>query len=131
MVVKPVLADSSWYIDRLRAGVDPLQELDAIAQTREVAVCGVVRIEVGRGLQQERVLRAFQAYWDVMLYVPTDKQLWEEVETLAWSLARRGIHPPLPDLVIACCALKIDAVVLTLDRHFHAIPGLTVTERLV
>jgi predicted nucleic acid-binding protein len=131
MVVKPVLADSSWYIGRLRAGVDPLQELDAIAQTREIAVCGVVRIEVGRGLQQERVLRTFQAYWDVMHYVPTDNQLWEEVEILSWTLGRRGVHPPLPDLVIACCALKIEAVVLTLDRHFHAIPGLVAVERIV
>lgn len=131
MAVKPVLADSSWYVDRLRAGLDPLMELASIAQSRDVAVCGVVRVEVARGICHERSLQRFQSYWDVMLYVPTDNRLWDEVETLSWTLARSGHHPPLPDLVIACCARRIDAVILTLDDHFRHMPGVESTDRLI
>ena len=127
----PVLADSSWYIRLLRAGRHPLRELALIADVREVATCGVVRCEVGRGLRDANRLREFQARWDVMLYVPTDNRLWVEVEKLTWELDRAGKTLPLPDLVIACCARRINAVVLTFDGHFSEIPGVVATERIV
>jgi len=126
-----VLVDSSYYIDRLREGRDPLLELAVIGAQRDVAVCGVVRCEVGRGIKLERVLRKFQAAWDVMLYVPADNRLWVEAERLLWKLDRAGTHLPLPDAVIACCALRIGAVVLTFDRHFDAVPGLVAVDRIV
>lgn len=131
MAARPVLADSSWYIDRLRAGLDPLKELAEIGQSRDIAICGVVRVEVGRGLRVERARGLFQAFWDVMVNVPTDNRLWEEVESMAWTLARQGHHPPLADLLIACSARRIGAVVLTLDDHFRHMPGVESTDRLI
>ena len=65
-----------------------------------------------------------------MLNVPTDHQLWEEVEAIAWKLDRTGMILPLPDLVIACCARRIGAVVLTFDPHFSRIPGVRAVSRL-
>ena len=127
----PVLVDSSWYITLLRAGRHPLLELALIADVREVATCGIIRSEVGRGLRDANRLRKFQARWDVMLYVPTDNRLWLEVETLAWQMDRRGKILPLQDLVIACCARRNNAVVLTFDGHFSEIPGIVATERIV
>ena len=127
----PVLVDSSWYITLLRTGRHPLRELAALAEVRELATCGVIRTEVGRGLIDRNRLRKFQARWDVMLYVPTDNRLWVEVEALAWELDRAGKTFPLPDIVIACCARRIDAVVLTFDGHFSQIPGIVAAERIV
>jgi predicted nucleic acid-binding protein len=49
---------------------------------------------------------------------------------LAWELDRQGDVLPLTDLVIASCALRIDAAVLTLDHHFALVPGLRVLNRL-
>ena len=126
-----VLVDSSFYIRRLREGVDPLAELRVIGASRELAVCGVVRCEVARGIKAPRILRQFQATWDVMQYVPTDNRLWGEVETLAWQLDRARKNLPLADLVIACCARRIQAVVLTFDAHFQEIPGVTAVARIV
>lgn len=131
MAANPVLVDSSYYIERLREGRDPLLELAVIGAQRDVAVCGVVRCEVGRGIKLERVLHKFQSAWEVMLYVPTDNRLWAEAERLLWKLDRAGTHLPLPDAVIACCALRIGAVVLTFDRHFDAVPGLVAVDRIV
>ena len=108
-----------------------MRELALIADMREVATCGIVRSEVGRGMRDVNRLRKFQARWDVMLYVPTDNRLWVEVEALAWEMDRRGKILPLTDLVIACCARRINAVVLTFDAHFSEIPGIVATERIV
>jgi predicted nucleic acid-binding protein len=130
MAASPVLADSSFYIHALREGRDPLKALALAAATRDLAICGIVRCEVGRGIKVPKVLRRFQATWNVMINVPTDNRLWEAVETTAWKLDRSGVTLPLTDLVIACCAQRIGAVVLTYDQHFGRIPGVRAVSQL-
>jgi predicted nucleic acid-binding protein len=130
MTASPVLVDSCWYIEHLRNRRDPMRELMPIAFTRDVATCGVVRCEVGRGISDPARRRKFDARWNVMLYVPTDHSLWAEAEELLWKLDRQGLVLPMNDVVIACCARRIGAVVLTHDAHFHQIPGIRVTDRI-
>lgn len=130
MPASPVLVDSSYYIQLARQGRDPLQALALTAAERDLVVCGVIRCEVGRGIRLRNVLQKFQAFWDVMLNVPTDNRLWQKVEETVWHLDREGIVLPLTDIIIACCALRVGAVVLTFDRHFTLMPGLTVVNRL-
>jgi predicted nucleic acid-binding protein len=131
MPANPVLVDSSWYIRLMHEGRNPLRELARIAEVRDVATCGVIRCEVGRGLSDPTRLRKFQALWDAMLFVSTDDRLWRETQALLWSLDRQGRPIPLPDAVIACCARRINAVVLTFDAHFSIIPGIVAAERIV
>ncbi len=61
-----------------------------------------------------------------MINVPTDPRLWREAEETLWQLDRRGIILPLTDVVIACCAKRVQADVLTYDKHFDSIPGVRV-----
>jgi len=126
MAASPVLVDSSFYISCLREGRDPLRLLAVTAAARDLAICGVVRCEVGRGLRQPSLRATFARAWEVMLNVPTDNRLWAQAERTAWELDRKGVVLPLTDVVIACCAKRIGAVVLTLDKHFHDIPGVLV-----
>ena len=130
MAASAVLADSSYYIHLMRAGKDPVRSLALAAATRDLAICPIVRCEVGRGLRAPNARQRFQAAWDVMVNVPTDNYIWEEVERTAWELDRKGRTLPLTDIAIACCAMRIDAVVLTFDSHFAQIPGLRVTHQL-
>jgi len=127
----PVLIDSCWYITGMRLGRDPMRELQSIALVRDLATCGIVRCEVARGLREPGLVKKFQARWDVMLYVPTDNSLWADVELTAWKLSRAGQNIPLTDIVIACCARRIGAVVLTYDKHFSHIPGIQAADRIV
>lgn len=132
MAGSPVLVDSSWYIAVGKKGGNPIGFLEDIAEVRDIATCGVVRCEVARGLLNKKALTLFRAAWDVMLYVPTDNKLWQEVEDLAWQMDRTiGGSLPLADIVIACCARRIGAVVLTFDRHFQTIPGIVAVDRIV
>ena len=130
MAASAVLADSSFYIQLLREGHDPLRALAVAAATRDLVICGVVRCEVGRALRPAKVQQQFHAFWDVMINVPTDNRLWEETEQMLWDLDRQGIVLPLTDIVIGCCARRVGAVVLTYDHHFSQIPGIRVTDQL-
>jgi predicted nucleic acid-binding protein len=115
----------------MKQGRDPMRELQSIGLVRDLATCGIVRCEVARGLRDAALVRKFQARWDVMLYVPTDNSLWADAELTAWKLSRIGQNIPLTDIVIACCARRIGAVVLTYDKHFSHIPGIQAAERIV
>jgi predicted nucleic acid-binding protein len=129
-MANPVLPDSNYYIGTLRAGLDPFQQFAAAAEDCEVLTCGMVTLEVCRGLRDPVVLQRFRDRFAVMLHVAIGNSTWERAAKLAWSLDRRGAVLPAPDLLIASCALQAGAAVLTADAHFNAIPGLQVIQRL-
>lgn len=124
------LVDSSVWIGLLREGRDPGQELARRARTFDLATCGMVRLEVLRGIVRPRVIEAVEAFMNVMINIPSDPRIWEQATREAWQLGRKGITLPAQDLVIAACARRIEAAVLTYDHHFHDIPGVTVLSSL-
>lgn len=125
-----VLVDSSVLIGLLREGRDPAVELAGRAPTTDLATCGMVRLEVLRGVVGVKQRRAVQGFLGVLRNVPTDNRVWEAATELAWSLDRRGITLPAQDILIACCARRIEATVLTWDKHFWDIPDLRVIDSL-
>ena len=127
-----VLPDSNVYIGAVRAGIDPFQQLaEGIhAHELEFAICGMVMVEVCRGLREPALLKRFRDRFAVMVFLPTTSQVWERAAHLAWALDRKGVVLPAPDLIIAACALQADATVLTADAHFEAVPGLRVIASL-
>ena len=125
-----VLVDSSFFIRRFRERRDPLLELLAHTDAWDPATCGMVKVEVCRGLVFPAMRRRYAGAFAAMLWVPTDATVWERAAELAWNLDHAGQAVPAPDLVIAACALAIDAPVLTFDAHFGGIPGLRVLASL-
>ncbi len=125
-----VLVDSSVWIQLMREGRDPVQILVERAKTCDLATCGMVRLEVLRGIIRRRVRDAVEEFMNVMINVPADHRIWETAAREAWQLDRRGIRLPAQDLVIAACAQRIEAMVLTFDSHFHDFPGVTILSSL-
>jgi predicted nucleic acid-binding protein len=121
-----VLVDSNVYIGLLRRGLDPVEVLGAWAGPTDLATCGMVRLEVERGLRVEQVHRHLKAFFDVLIMIPTGHPAWARATDLAWSLDRRGITLPSQACLIAACAQAAGAAVLTDDRHFDHIPGIEV-----
>ena len=122
----PVLVDSNIFIDYLRRGEDPMEALLARYPLADLVTCGVVKAEVLRGVRSIRARDRLAGLFEVMCYVQTNDLLWDRAWQLAWSLDRQGQTLPLTDLVIASCALRERAKVLTNDRHFDLIPDLVV-----
>lgn len=121
-----ILVDSSIYITLLRAGVDVRQRLIDHLRAGRLYNCGVVRAEVLRGMRSPAKRDGMEAFFDIIPEVPTDARLWHYVAHLGWDLGRRGKWPPVTDLAIAACALRIGARLISPDAHFADIPGLEV-----
>lgn len=123
---QPILVDSNYYIGHLRRGRNPFVELERIAEDWDLATCGMIMLEVERGLKTEPMRDIFERGFSTMLFVPTTNAIWAKAVTLAWHLDRRGRVIPAQDHIIAASAFSIGAAVLTTDAHFHEFPGLTV-----
>ena len=50
---------------------------------------------------------------------------WQRVANLAWELNHQGDSIPLTTIINGVTALEHGATVLTFDRHYQKIPGLT------
>ncbi len=92
--------------------------------------CGVVMLEVCRGIRVKRLYEAARQDFAVMCWVPTTEKIWSDATDLARILAARGVTMQLTDLVIAVSALSADAAVLTLDADFRQVPELQVIDKL-
>ena len=125
-----VLADSSFYIARQRADLDPFAEFAAADELWEPVTCGMVTLEVLRGVRSESDYRHYHETFEVMTCVATTSRIWASATDLLRGLARRGLTIPPQDAIIAASALSIGAPVLTFDAHFSQIPGLVVLNSL-
>lgn len=119
-----VLVDSSIFIHLLRTGQDPIGALAERFEPTELVSCDIVRCEVLRGVIRPRARATLATFLDLLVHVTMDHRTWRETEDLAWRLDRSGRVLPLTDIIIAACAFRADAEVLTRDRHFEMVPEL-------
>lgn len=125
-----LIVDSAVYIDFLRAGVDIRQRLLPVLRAGELYNCGIIRAEVVRGIRNARLRQEMEQFFDVIPEVVPDARLWRQVTELGWDLGRQGKWPPVTDLAIAACTLRVRARLISPDKHFRDIPGLDLTETL-
>lgn len=122
-----ILPDTCAWIDFFRGRQTPLAEALGDALTRvEVVTCGVVLFELLQGIknQSEEVLvqNAFQA----LSHLEMTRKLWISAGRLSAQLRSSGHTLPFSDIMIAVIALDSGCALLTIDRHFEAVPGLTI-----
>jgi predicted nucleic acid-binding protein len=126
MATSDVMVDTNVYIDLMRSRRDVVDVLYRWAGDRNLVVCGMIRLEVLRGVKSLKLMTKLSAFMDVMCNVPSNSSLWSDSIELAWKLDRQGITIPGPDVVIASSAMRLEAAVMTSDSHFSRIEGLRV-----
>jgi predicted nucleic acid-binding protein len=121
-----ILVDSNVYIDLMKRRLDPIRVLGEWVGTSDLVTCGMVRLEVLRGLKHPKAFQRISSFMDIMINVRTDTAFWLDATDLARELDRQGKVIPGTDIIIAACALRTSAAIMTSDAHFRAIDGLRV-----
>lgn len=122
----PILVDSNIYIGLLRRGHDPVSVLFEHYETTNLVTCGIIRLEVLRGVRMQKTWDRVSAFMDVMQYVEADPLLWSEATAIAVRTDRKGTPIPGTAAIIAACAFRKGASVLTEDKDFSRINGLPI-----
>lgn len=117
-----VLPASDYYLAALLAGIDPFQELARFAANRDFATCAIVELEVCRSLRDRETERRCRAHFACMVQQRLDQAIIEQ----ALQLSRLASGLPIPSLIVAACALQLDATVITREACYRSIPSLSV-----
>jgi predicted nucleic acid-binding protein len=125
-MIQNILVDSNVFISLLKSKGDPRPCLAEWAGERNLVICGMVRLEVLRGIRSEKSLRSLSAFMDLMVNIPTNQRIWDDAILLASKMDRKSFVISATDAVIAASALRIGAAIMTSDAHFLRVDGLEV-----
>ncbi|MBC7962669.1 MAG: PIN domain-containing protein [Steroidobacteraceae bacterium] len=126
MAPNRILPDTCAWIDFFRGRQTPLAEMLGDSLIRlEVVTCGVVLYELLQGLKNPGEEVLVQNALQALSHLEMTRDLWISVGRLSAQLRAAGHTLPLSDVMIAAIALENGCAVLTVDRHFEAVPGLT------
>lgn len=113
-----ILVDTSAWIDFFRGSGRHAQRVDALLASHDVAVCGPVLTEIGRGLSSAKQQTIVLSLLDGCHSLDQPQQLWRDAGDLGFYLARRGVSCKSFDLLIATYALSHAVGLLSSDKDF-------------
>lgn len=118
--MKLVLIDTCAWIDFLRQPQGSLGDQVAQLLTSDrAALCGAIQAELmqgAKGRKEQEQLDFLLANVPCFEITPAD---WLSAGRLLAQLRAKGLQVPLSDALIAVCAKRNQAPMLTLDQHFQ------------
>lgn len=118
------LVDSSVWIEYFRPGgaATAKTRLKELLRMGNVLTCGVVQVEVLRGVKDEKNFEALSESFFSLPAVPLDGDVLALAARWGYELDRQGKVLPTTDLIIAAAASE-KAVLLHMDADFKIIAG--------
>ncbi len=114
-----VLIDSSVWISRFTHQTgDFSRALDDLLLTERAAINPVIRVEVLTGALHEAQYAELDDALKGLHALPISDDVWRQAERVRFQLRRIGRLIPLPDVLIASCAMVHGCELLHADRHF-------------
>ena len=113
-----ILADSCVIIDYLR---NPTPEAKKIFSRNEIAICGVVKAEVLRGVPSSSQFLKLDKALECFDNITFEEEYWVDLAQMLNNLKSQGVAVPFQDAMIALLAIKTGALLWTADKHFQMI----------
>ena len=131
MASNRLLPDTCAWIDFFRGSQTPLANaMEQALLNGEVMTCGVVLLELLQGIKNPREEELVKNALLALPHLEMTRELWLKAGKLSSLLRSKGQILPLSDIIIAATALEFRCAVLTVDRHFEIVDGLTVLDEL-
>jgi len=86
-----------------------------------VAINPVVRAELLTGAKDEKQYAELENDFEGLHELELIDAVWRRAERMRFELRRAGHLVPLPDVLIACCAIVYDCELMHADRDFDRI----------
>ncbi len=96
-----------------------------LLRVHRIAINDVVRLEVLTGALNEAQYAELADTFLGLHVLPLSDAIWRRAERLRFELRQKGHLVPVPDVLIASCALIYDCELVHADRHFDAVARVT------
>ena len=111
------LVDTSAWLLALRKDFLPVvkDRIDHLLREDAIVTTGIVKLEIFGGTKTEKEFQRLKNRFDALYAVEIDSLLWEEAYRLAFKLRGKGVTVPCTEILVAACAIKVEAVVVHAD----------------
>lgn len=113
------LIDTSAWIAFFRGPGKVADQVDALIDANDAAICGPIWTELRRGFRNAAERRKVLPLLESCSELPPPASIWSDAGELGFVLSRKGITVKSMDLLIATYALNSDVGLLTADRDFE------------
>jgi predicted nucleic acid-binding protein len=120
-----VLIDTSAWVEFFKGHSKTADMVTSLIETGRASLCGVIYYELLHGTRDDKETRYLPNALSALTYFEMTADAWIQAGRIAAGLRGKGITLPMSDILVGTVALKHSIQVLTLDKHFNSIPGLT------
>ena len=122
-----VLIDTSVWIAYFQANPPAgiADQVDEILNKSDVCVPKIVIAELIQGAHSEKDLKTIREFLDAFTIIAEGDGAWVEAGKLSYALKKKGKTVNLADCYVAVLAKENHCSILTLDKHFKDIKGVT------
>ncbi|MCL5271427.1 MAG: type II toxin-antitoxin system VapC family toxin [bacterium] len=127
MVGRRILADTSLFIEHLRATVKTRTHLYRLVSECDVETCGIIAAELFYGARHPKAENQALAVLRPFPIQPFTMAMAARTSIIAQALKKINRMQDLRDVMIAATALELELPIATLNRnHSNHIPGLRI-----
>jgi len=119
-----IIVDTSIWIEYFKNNPTYVLFIEENLNLENIYMVGPIISELLHGVKNEKEYLMLSGSISAILYVDCIFEDWIKAGHLLFSLKKKGRIIPLTDALISAIAIRIDAPVLTMDRHFKNIPGI-------
>ena len=127
MLNRAYLIDTSVWIFALRKQFNPFikEYVDQLLKDHIVLINGMIKLELLGGVKTEKEFNRLKSRLDALEEIEIDTSAWEIAYRIAFNLRQSGITVPYTDILIASSAIKSNAILVHIDKHFDMIAHYT------
>jgi hypothetical protein len=117
------LIDTSAWICALRRNGNPKIQarVAELLEKESVLTCGMIKLELLGGTRFEHEYTRLKSRLNALESESNEYASWETAFAMAYQLRRAGLTVPSTDILIAASALRTQATLVHVDRHFDLI----------
>lgn len=116
-----MLIDTSVWISAIRGDAPVLALVDQLLVDRRAATNHIIVTELLVGTKTPQGYEELRDDLAALPHLALSEDIWGEGARLGFELRRKGVSTPLPDLIIAACAIVHRCDLWFLDQDFSLI----------
>ena len=120
-MVKPVLVDTSIWIDYFRKEKRAYEEVGRLMDEARVCLASLILAELIQGAKSDKETTVLRNLPSMFRVLEEDPSTWEKAGLLSYRLKRQGKTVSLGDCYIATLAHENDVLLFTRDKDFEVI----------
>ncbi len=116
-----IIIDTSVWIEYFKNNQDYVPFIEDGLNLENILISGLIISELLHGIKSEKEYKLLSESISAVPYAECIYEDWIRTGEILYNLKKKGISVPLTDVLISAIAIRYNASVLTLDKHFKNI----------